>query len=127
MFRVHVQRLYLTIFHMLSEERSLYQGMLVSAELTIVGAQLYRRQVVLIHSRRRRHLVPEERQQFSRPYDVRRAAAHHIILRLCRRQRSSLQHSALGKDITRSKSQKHTAMAFPIFMQSMAAIHIRPE
>ena len=57
---IHMDWLYLSILDMLPLERPLHQGIFIPAELTVMRAQPYSRQVVLIHPSRRRHLVPEE-------------------------------------------------------------------
>ena len=62
LFRIHVEREDLVRFNMLPEERSLDQRMLIPTELTVMRAQPYRGEVVLVHPRRRGHLIPVERQ-----------------------------------------------------------------
>ena len=80
--RIHMERFYLSILDVFSVERPLHQGMLVPAELAVMSAQPYSRQVVLIHPSRRRHLISEEGEQVPCPQDVRCYLTHHIVFRL---------------------------------------------
>ena len=61
LLRIHMEREDHVRLDMLSEKRSLDHRVFVPTELTVIGAQPNRREVILVHPRRRGHLVSVER------------------------------------------------------------------